>query len=1623
MTRGRIESHKVLSEVRDLFNALVQSNCGIQSGASFKPEEKLGFDSVYHDVNSPFVSHFRTEAVEHKDAKWRFPLESSSTAGSFMQVTDLDNLFEGHLVDSTNEVPLSTALNAPLSVVGNPVQSHHVEPTDRFLVTGDFGQRTMESKGSIRNFEEATHNDDGCVEEVQWERESIPQEVEWEREHVPQERAREENEGLWVSEARISERTEIFVCRTVFDENKSEAFSENTSALRDAGRYNKETNLCSMKDTSKNFVTSPLSSDFRKTEEVREETKYENICGYEEHEQLSDLENESRPSLRTELTVQSMYPHTQNLLKFISSEVISLRRSDAGLSSGDEVRLQSPFENGENQSHQPTGQIPENDLSIRNWHTDESQDMLKESVGQTKRLEQLESPITSTCIVSESAGSKNLVSLTDYDWLDGPQPTNEENVAKRSETTNKKLEKTSNVLISKDNSGKTENRKQSTMVPCSETLQTSMPFKSYSSRKLKYARAAMNDLSNNRINSPKPSRKLFSVIDIDLDSDPSVLRAPRTNFEELKQKLASVRLRAPPSPTPDKLWNTADEILARFRSRERGLNALGSDDASRESTDQVDAAIRRARSLSLLPNSYRAVKRFEPLAHDPANMSSNSLNSPSSPNVNDDDKFAKTQSLLDLRNNARLSVFSGNDLKNQGKNLSKSELRLYESLQQLDIPDWFQNSARRHQEIVIMKNTRSIENILSDCSFSSAEYHHKFETKEPVAPKPVVIAHYVSMPTYENKQATKPACVVSEFELPSAKLRGRSRSHFHPIKTRSFEEIMKSKIEIQTANDETKDEIEKSSENRVSKEELSREDSVEKRELFPLEGIEMSFAQENLPEQHSVQEMDPKSVTEMYTQSTTEELSSVSRQHRFKKNNEVHSSDSSEEKHPRRHNIRIGSPIPSDEILYSTGLTRKNSSHEERYPPSVAETQLLRRNSLKKSFSEEKYPFSAAQKYSVKDQISSDSEGAMHGRSETEIISSISDSEKQRIRTRKLTKKSQNSELLSGERKKKKLKNSCDFSHTENKELDAEGMTWQVEQRQGLEGQVEKREEEAPNEVKRRAKKKRSTRTDEVEEPAEKEASVTEPSTGDVLHEDTNELLTYKQKHEQEDSRGQIKRRRRKRPDVRETNELQDFENSNQKLTSCTDVDSGFTVLENNCLMIDDMHKVQADELSYSSLGKAVKLKKPKPTKISERDLEIIDFFGNQDSVMHEVADNIPTKKLHRRRRRPEVQETKLKESLDLDLRNERLEEVTNSSQLDLITSQEMSTDDSFADHLRKSRRKVKTKFQEVDETVVNIININEPNESNALEAGDPVLSVDNKVKVSRKKGKSSAKKDLDLSREQNVQSSIDNREFTETSSFELNEMTGRTASDFQVSVSEAQSQKPFKKVKRKKLTENSENSVGRVHLNWEEPNNDNPSTRSNVLTDEQRKPEEGSLAQDRVIRKTKMEGSIEDMPVVSASAKPRKKLNEEDASVISDSIKVRKRLKNRVSEVTNSDQGVNVSNDCSTGEHSGYSMEQVDRLHVTHPRGSSVSQGNLSDNRENILSHTSPVASGRLKKTKKKRVTDSAANEAENGFVPSKTSQTNQSPHQIKVRLVTTNQRSAQCTADSSDMYTKQGL
>jgi len=956
-------------------------------------------------------------------------------------------------------------------------------------------------------------------------------------------------------------------------------------------------------------------------------------------------------------------------------------------------------------------------------------------------------------------------------------------------------------------------------------------------------------------------------------------------------------------------------------------------------------------------------------------------------------------------------VFGGNDLKNQNKSLSKSELRLYESLQQLDIPDWFQNSARRQQEIVILKNARSIENILSDCSFSSAEYRHKLEPTGPVTPKPVVIAHYVRMPTYENRQATKPACI-TKFELPSTKLRERSHSPFHPITTRSFEEIMKSRIKLQRANDEIKDEIEKSPENLVSKNEFSRELSVEKSELFSNEGIETSCGQEMLLGQNSVEKMDPESVAEMYTRSTIEELSSVAPQQRLKKDNEVQSSNSSEEKQPpRRQSIRTDSPIPCDEIPSSLALVRRNSSHDERYPPSVAETQFLRRNSLKKSslgFNEETYPFSATQKYSVKDQISSDSEGgAMLGRAEPELISSVRDNEKQRIRTRKLTKKSHNSELLSGEQKKKKPKQKP--SHLENKGVDVEDTTWQVEQQQRFEGQVGKlEEEEVPKEEKRRVKKKkRSTRTGELEEQAVREALVSDPSAGDRLDEEINELVANEQKRQQEDSRGQIKRPRRKRSEVQmETNGLQ--ENSNQKSTSHTDIDSGFTVLDKNCLIIDDMQKVQADEYPYKGLEKAVKLKKPKHKTISEKDMEIVEFFGNEDRVMHDqVADNIETNKSLRKKK-------KSKEPLDLDFQNKRLQGVT--STLDLITSQEISTDESFADQLKKPKRKVKTNLQEVEKAVVKVIDIIEPSENNALEVGERVVSVDNTVRVSRKKVKSNAKKDLlDLSREQN---STDNKDFTETSSFELNESTGRTASsDFQVSLSDAQSQKPLKKVRRKRpVVENSENGGNIVHLNWEELNNSSLSTISDILTDEVRNPDERRLGHHRVVRKTKEEERIEDLHVVSAFEKPRKKLNEDDASVISDSMKVRKRLKNKVSEVASSDQLVNVS-DCSTG---GYSMEQVERPYVTHSRECSLSQDNLNDNQENSLSHASSVESRQPKKTKKKRVTDSVANETENSFVLTGRSQTNHSTHEVRVRPVPANQRSTPYTTDSSNLAHK---
>ena len=319
----------------------------------------------------------------------------------------------------------------------------------------------------------------------------------------------------------------------------------------------------------------------------------------------------------------------------------------------------------------------------------------------------------------------------------------------------------------------------------------------------------------------------FVLVDIDLNA-PATGGSPtrRPKVSDLKHRIFSAKPKAPPDSYVEKVWN-AKELIS--KSQDKGLDKIRdyNIDGAPLSPSQASSmeSLRRSKSLGLLPSTFFANKQAYPYVtetdidsgecRDPplvleTNIDGSTEKSKSMGNLQEDEVFVSNNLADDFERNKSMLVVSGQgdsqpgamslakDQSHYEQSKSAHELRVTKSLSKLNVPDWYTQSNRGKQEIVILNNARH-----RDLPFSGhqpwksqvnddADDHH-------LSARPVVIQHRVRSPM-RSPASSLPStprynASFDDFELPSARLK-RNSPQYKTMPLRRFEDLTKNTAKV-----------------------------------------------------------------------------------------------------------------------------------------------------------------------------------------------------------------------------------------------------------------------------------------------------------------------------------------------------------------------------------------------------------------------------------------------------------------------------------------------------------------------------------------------------------------------------------------------------------------------------------------------------------------------------------------------------------------------------------------------------------------------------------------------------------------------------------------------------------
>ena len=320
----------------------------------------------------------------------------------------------------------------------------------------------------------------------------------------------------------------------------------------------------------------------------------------------------------------------------------------------------------------------------------------------------------------------------------------------------------------------------------------------------------------------------LKIDDNDVDTKKNVSQA-LADANDAKRKLENVKLQAPSSQHFDKAWTSIPFVMS--KSYEHSIDDTSSETSSFSMAKSVDNLTRTPSVTSLAkqffskPSSYTSLLEtdLDTGEHreiaivqetDVDSITTGKAKSMSNLchriiDTFERDTWDKTQSMDLLQessgspgssNNSVVSKESdlmpaGNHNQNQSK--SEHEIRITNSLNRLNLPDWYKSYKGRTSDTEIRTEFKPTQNdTITSCrpEVLHCDAHKKTGI---VHAKPVVIRHRVT-PNRSRSVSDTSSVDEKPFLLPSAKLRETRDRVFKPIKIKSREEIMKTVNTVQS---------------------------------------------------------------------------------------------------------------------------------------------------------------------------------------------------------------------------------------------------------------------------------------------------------------------------------------------------------------------------------------------------------------------------------------------------------------------------------------------------------------------------------------------------------------------------------------------------------------------------------------------------------------------------------------------------------------------------------------------------------------------------------------------------------------------------------------------------------
>lgn len=188
----------------------------------------------------------------------------------------------------------------------------------------------------------------------------------------------------------------------------------------------------------------------------------------------------------------------------------------------------------------------------------------------------------------------------------------------------------------------------------------------------------------------------------------SKVKSVDPRVELVKSKIANIKLKPPPSSI-ERQW---DAIMHTNKPREIRI-------ISKQNKKIYNQYSSKTQNISY-SNSFHQNLNYEASRDHSSRNFKLSTDYPPHINISNKDSARKFKSFTEKENNQYKNVKSVIDLTRLGcressiRSMSESELRVWLSLQKLDIPEWYLAYPDKNKKMADLKNTRSVNDIIAD---------------------------------------------------------------------------------------------------------------------------------------------------------------------------------------------------------------------------------------------------------------------------------------------------------------------------------------------------------------------------------------------------------------------------------------------------------------------------------------------------------------------------------------------------------------------------------------------------------------------------------------------------------------------------------------------------------------------------------------------------------------------------------------------------------------------------------------------------------------------------------------------------------------------------------------------